>query len=330
MPRVVVFDETGGPEVLHLVEEPVVEPAAGEVRVRIEAFAVNPLDEMVRAGRSPRPVQLPHARLGVEGTGVIDAVGSGVTGLAVGDPVILTAVPDFETKGSYAEFTTVPASRVVSRPAGLDVLGAAALWVAYSTAYGALVEKAGMRPGDYVLITAASGGVGRAAIQIANQIGAVPIALTRRTAKKDSLLAAGAAEVIATDREDVAEATRRHTGGAGADVVLDAVMGPGLAGLSLAARLGGTLVSVGWLDPRPASFPANPSLTVHRYMGFADLADPVTVRRVAAFLTAGVRTGVLQPTVDRVFGLDDIVEAHRYLEKGTQAGKIVVTAQPAG
>jgi NADPH:quinone reductase-like Zn-dependent oxidoreductase len=82
---------------------------------------------------------------------------------------------------------------------------------------------------------------------------------------------------------------------------------------------------VGWLDPRPASFPANPSLTIHRYMGFADMFDPLTMRRVAAFLTAGVRTGVLRLTVDRVFGLNDIVEAHRYLEKGTQVGKIVVT-----
>ncbi|MBB2947856.1 NADPH:quinone reductase-like Zn-dependent oxidoreductase [Actinoplanes lutulentus] len=326
MPRVVVFDETGGPEVLRIVDEPVVEPAAGEVRVRIEAFAVNPLDQMIRAGQSPRPIRLPHARLGVEGTGVIDALGAEVTGLAVGDPVILAALPDFEDKGAYAEYTTVLAGRVVPRPAGLGPVDAAALWVSYFTAYGALVEKGGMRPGDRVLITAASGGVGRAAIQIANQIGAVPIAVTRHTAREESLLAAGAAAVIATDRENVGEATRRHTGGAGADIILDAVMGPGLAELSLAAKLGGTLATVGWLDPRPASFPANPSLTIHRYMGFADMVDPVTVRRVAAFLAAGVRSGVLRPTIDRVFDFDDIVEAHRYLEKGTPSGKVVVTA----
>ncbi|XVS67483.1 zinc-dependent alcohol dehydrogenase family protein [Actinosynnema sp. CA-299493] len=327
MPRVVVFDQTGGPEVLRVVEEPAVEPAAGEVRVRIEAFAVNPLDRMVRAGEAPRPVRLPRARLGVEGTGVIDALGPGVTGLAVGDPVILAAVPDFETNGAYAEHLVLPANRVVPRPAGLDVLGAAALWVAHFTAYGALVGKSGMRPGDHVLITAASGGVGRAAIQVANQLGAVPIAVTRHTAKQEALLAAGAAAVIATDREDVAEATRRHTGGAGADIVLDAVMGPGLAELSLAAKPGGTLATVGWQDPRPASFPLNPSLTIHRYMAFADMVDPDTTRRVAAFLAAGVRTGVLRPAVDRVFDLDDVVEAHRHLEGGTGAGKIVVTVR---
>ncbi|WP_431885659.1 zinc-dependent alcohol dehydrogenase family protein [Micromonospora wenchangensis] len=325
MPRVVVFDETGGPDVLRVVDEPVVEPAADEVRVRIEAFAVNPIDQLVRGGQSPRPVRLPHARLGVEGTGVVDAVGSTVTGLAVGDPVILGAIPDFETRGAYAEYTTLPADRVVPRPAGLEPVDAAALWVSYFTAYGALVERAGMRPGDRILITAASGGVGRAAIQIAHQIGAVPIAVTRHSATVDGLVAAGAAAVIATDREDVVEATRRHTGGVGVDIILDAVMGPGLAELSLAAKLGGTLATVGWLDPRPASFPANPSLTIHRYMSLADMVDPVTARRVAAFLTAGVRIGVLRPVVDRVFTLDDIVGAHRYLEQGTAAGKIVVT-----
>ncbi|HTR91059.1 MAG TPA: alcohol dehydrogenase catalytic domain-containing protein [Trebonia sp.] len=198
MPRVVVFDEFGGPDVMHVVEEPAPAPGAGEVRVRIEAFAVNPLDQMMRSGTAPVTVPLPHARLGVEGTGVIDALGAGVTGLATGAPVILTAIPDASVRGSYAEYTTVPASRVVARPAGLGIAEAAAIWVAYSTAYGALVEKARMRPGDHVLITAASGGVGRAAMQIASQLGAVPIAVTRHTAKKDDLLAAGAAAVIAT------------------------------------------------------------------------------------------------------------------------------------
>ncbi|WP_245558032.1 alcohol dehydrogenase catalytic domain-containing protein [Nocardia thailandica] len=80
MPQVVVFDRFGGPEVMHVVEEPAVAPAAGEVRVRMEAFAVNPLDLMMRSGASPAPITLPHARLGVEGTGTVDAVGPGVGG----------------------------------------------------------------------------------------------------------------------------------------------------------------------------------------------------------------------------------------------------------
>lgn len=325
MPRVVVFDEFGGPDVMHVVEEPVVEPAAGEIRVRIEAFAVNPLDQMMRSGTSPAIVPLPHARLGVEGTGVIDALGPEVTGLEVGDPVILTAIPDATARGSYAEYTTVPASRVVARPAELGITEAAAIWVAYSTAYGALVEKAKMRPGDHVLITAASGGVGRAAIQIANQIGAVPIAVTRHTAKKDDLLAAGAPAVIATDHDDVVEAVRHRTGGTGADIVLDLVMGPGQQDLLKAGRPGGSLVAAGFLDPRPTLFPTGTPLTIFSYRGFDYILDDVVVKRMAAFLNAGVRLGALRPAIDKVFALNDVAEAHRHLEKGLHAGKIVVT-----
>jgi NADPH:quinone reductase-like Zn-dependent oxidoreductase len=221
MSRVVVFDETGAPEVLHIVDEPVGNPGAGEVRIRIEAVGINRLDQMMRAGMSPRPIRLPHARLGVEATGTIDALGAGVEGWAIGDAVIVTAVPDMDCNGTYAEHIALPADRVVARPAGLEATSAAALWVAYSTAYGALVEKAAMQPGHHVLITAASSAVGLAAIQIANQIGAIPLAVTRHAAKKDTLLAAGAAAVIVTDHDDVVEATHRHTNGAGADIVLD-------------------------------------------------------------------------------------------------------------
>ncbi|MGW0183543.1 zinc-dependent alcohol dehydrogenase family protein [Nocardia sp. NPDC003345] len=324
MPRVVVFDRFGGPEVMRIVEEPVVEPAAGEVRVRMEAFAVNPLDSMMRSGESPAPVALPHARLGVEGTGTIDAVGPGAHGFAAGDPVILTAVPDANLRGSYAEYTTLPASRVLARPAGLAVTEAAAIWVAYSTAYGALVEKAGMRPGDHVLISAASGGVGRAAVQIANQIGAVPIAVTRHSAKRDELIAAGAAAVVATDEMDIVESVRRLTGGSGADIVLDLVAGPGRRDLLEAAHPGAPLVAAGFLDPRPAPVPEGALPGIQSYRSFEHTLDPVVVRRMAAFLNTGIRLGALRPAIDTVFVLDDVAEAHRRLEHGLHEGKKIV------
>jgi NADPH:quinone reductase-like Zn-dependent oxidoreductase len=289
MPRVVVFDEFGGPDVLHVAGEPAAGPAAAEVRVRIEAFAVNPLDQMMRSGTSPAPVPLPHARLGVEGTGVVDALGPEVTGLETGDPVIITAIPDASVRGSYAEYTTVPASRVIARPAGLAITEAAAM-------------------------------------QIARQIGAVPIAITRHTAKTGDLLAAGAAAVIATDHADVAEAVRHHAGGTGADIILDLVMGPGQQDLLKAARPEGTLVAAGFLDPRPTPFPAGTPLTIFSYRSFEHTLDAVVVNRMAAFLNAGVRLGALRPAIDKVFTLDNVADAHRHLEKGLHAGKkIVVT-----
>lgn len=327
MPRVVVFDVVGGPDVLRIVDEPAVEPGEGEVRVRIEAFAVNPLDVMTRAGLPPMTAPLPHARLGVEGTGVIDAVGAGVDSWTVGDPVILAAVPDAHVRGSYAEYTTVPANLVVARPAGLGVVESAAVWVGYSTAYGALVETAGMRPADRVLVTAASGAVGRAAIQVANQVGAVPIAVTRRTAAVDELLAAGAAAVVATDREDLVDTVRRHTDGAGADITLDLVTGPGQRDLAEATRSGGVLVPAGFLDARPTPSAVDGPRVLGRYRSFEHTTDPVVVRRMAAFLTAGVRLGALTPAIDAVFELADVADAHRHLESGRRGGgKIVVTA----
>jgi NADPH:quinone reductase-like Zn-dependent oxidoreductase len=323
MARVVVYDAFGGADVLRIVDEQIDEPGTGELRVKIEAFGVNRLDQMMRAGEYPAPIRLPRARLGVEGTGTVDAVGPGVDGFSIGDDVIITSVPDAVTRGTYAEYAIVAANRVIARPDGLDAVGAAALWVSYSTAYGALVEKAAMRPGDHVLITAASSGVGLAAIQIANQIGAIPLAVTRSPDKVDGLLRAGAAAVFGADGEDVAEAARSYTGGAGVDVIMDSVMGPGLAQLAGAAKVGGTLVSVGWLDTRPASFPMNP-LTIYRYASFEHTLDPVAVRRIAAFLHAGLRSGALRPSVDRVFPFADVADAHRYLEQGQQMGKVVV------
>jgi NADPH:quinone reductase-like Zn-dependent oxidoreductase len=154
----------------------------------------------------------------------------------------------------------------------------------------------------------------------------VPLAITRHSAKADALLAAGAAAVIATDRDDLADSVRRLTAGTGADIVLDLVMGPGQQELVKAARPGATLVAAGFLDPRPTPFPAGTPLSIFSYRSFEHTLDPVVVKRMAAFLHAGVRLGALRPALDKVFALDDVVGAHRYLEEGLHSeGKIVVS-----
>lgn len=107
MARIIVFDEFGDADVLSIVDEPISEPGAAELRVKIEAFGVNRLDQMMRAGQYPAPIRLPHAHLGVEGTGTVDAVGSGVEGFSIGDHVIITAVPDADVRGTYAEYVIV-------------------------------------------------------------------------------------------------------------------------------------------------------------------------------------------------------------------------------
>ncbi|WFR67476.1 zinc-binding dehydrogenase [Curtobacterium flaccumfaciens] len=140
---------------------------------------------------------------------------------------MVTAVPDSDVRGTAAEYTTLPSSTLIRRPARLSVVEAAAVWVGFSTAYGALVTVAGLRAGDSVLVTGASGSVGRAAVQIAARLGARAIAITRDPAKTDALRALGAAEVVVSGRDDVPAAVRSLTEGRGADVVLDLVRGPG-------------------------------------------------------------------------------------------------------
>jgi NADPH:quinone reductase-like Zn-dependent oxidoreductase len=139
------------------------------------------------------------------------------------------------------------------------------------------------------------------------------------------VLAAGARAVIATDQDDVMQAVRGHTGGTGADLVLDLITGPGQTDLIKAVRPGGTLVAAGVLDPRPTPAPEDTAITMIRYRSFEHTLDPVVVRRMAAFLTAGVRLGTICPVIDTKFTLEDVVGAHRRLEAGGHTGKIVVT-----
>jgi NADPH2:quinone reductase len=323
--RVVVFDEIGGPEVLQIRDLPVVEPVANQVRIKIQAVGVNRADQMLRSGVYAFQPQLPGSRLGVEAAGVVDAVGADVTNLTIGEEVLVTAVPTMDVDGVYGEYANLSADTVIRRPGDLTAVEAAALWVVYASAYGALVEKAGIRAGDHVLITAASSAVGLAAIQTTNRVGAIPIATTRRADKREALLKAGARHVIVTDEEDVVEAAQRITNGGGMDIILDAIAGPTLPQLAKAAKFGGTIVVIGWLDTRPALLPMNWPLTIIGYSSYEHTLNGQAAARVAAFLDSGLRSGALAPKVGRIFELADVVEAHRYLESGEQLGKVVIS-----
>ncbi|MGP3937387.1 zinc-dependent alcohol dehydrogenase family protein [Nonomuraea sp. KM88] len=330
MARTVRFHELGGPEVLRLEDLEVGAPGPDELLVRVEAIGLNRAEALFRDGTYIEPVRQFPARLGTEAAGVVEGIGAEVTGFAAGDAISVLPAFSMNDYGVYAERAVVPASAVLHRPEGLDPVKGAAVWMPYLTAYGALVDVSGLRAGDTVLITAASSSVGLAAIQIANRVGATPIAATRTGAKKDALLEAGASEVIVTGEEDVVERVRDLTAGQGVEVAFDAVAGPGVADLARIVVPGGTLLLYGLLSGEPTPYPAfelgMPALNMRTYVVVRETtADPETLRRAAAFITSGLRTGAFEPVVDRVFGLEEIVEAHRYMEAGNQIGKIVVT-----
>ncbi|CAJ62088.1 putative quinone oxidoreductase (partial) [Frankia alni ACN14a] len=188
-----------------------------------------------------------------------------------------------------------------------------------------LVEVGRMQPGDTVVITAASSAVGLAAIQLANCLGATPVAVTRTGAKAERLREIGAAHVIASDDGAVVEQVHALTGGHGARLVFDSVGGPDLPTLARAVAADGMLIVYGSLDPRPAPLPMWWPVNVYGYAVFHLFADPGRIRRAEAFIGNGVRRGVLAPVIDRTFDLSDVAAAHRRMETNNQIGKIVIT-----
>lgn len=324
--KAVLFHELGGPEVLTVEDVPLRQPGPGEVLFKVEAIGLNRAEALFRAGGYYYQPTLPGSRLGYEAAGVVEAVGDDVTAFRPGDRVMAAADFDFGVHGVYGEQVLLPADSVVHRPAGVDAVTSAAAWLTYSTAYGGLVETAGLAPGDHVVITSASSGVGTAALQTALRLGAIPIATTRGEAKRQRLLELGAAHVITTDSEDLAKEVLRITGGRGAEVAFDAIGGPAFATLGDALAPGGTAVLYGWLDPRPVQLSMNWPQTVHTYANGVLARTPDYRRRASSFIGSGLADGTLAPVIAATFdGLERMPDAHRLMESNTHTGKIVVT-----
>lgn len=328
MARVVRFHQHGGPEVLHIETVDVAPPARGEVQIRVKALGLNRAEALLRNGTYIETATFPSG-LGLEAAGIVETVGKDVAGFASGDAVSIVPPLSMVRWPAYAELATFPAELVVKHPPELDFATAAAVWMQYLTAYGALIGIAGLARGDVVAITAASSSVGLAAIQIANRIGAVPIALTRTSAKQRALRDAGAAHVIASAEEDIRARLEDIAGASGVRVVLDAVGGPAFEPLTAAMSPGGMLIEYGGLSPEPTPFPLfnvlTKSLVLRGYLVHEITRDPARLAKAKAFILDGLSDGTLKPIIARTFRFEDIVEAHRFLESNEQFGKIVVT-----
>ncbi|MCO4319538.1 zinc-dependent alcohol dehydrogenase family protein [Phyllobacterium sp. 21LDTY02-6] len=331
MARVVRFHEYGGPEVLRFETMAVAEPGPGEIRIAVRALGLNRAEALMRAGTYIEKPALPSG-LGLEASGVVQSIGPDVAGFAPGDAVSIIPPISMARWPAYGEIVTFPASHVVRHPASLGWEAAAALWMSFLTAYGALVDIGGLRRGEFVVVTAASSSVGLAAIQIANMIGAIPIATTRSFAKAPALRAAGAPHVIASGEEDLAARLEEIAGANGVRLVFDAVGGPDFEPLTAAMAKGGMLIEYGGLSPQPTPFPLfdvlRKCLSLRGYLVHEIIADPQRLRAATTFILDGLAAGKLAPVIARTFPFDEIVEAHRYLESNEQFGKVVVTVPP--
>jgi NADPH:quinone reductase-like Zn-dependent oxidoreductase len=328
MSRIVRFHEIGGPEVLKLEEVEVGPPAADEVRIAVKAIGLNRAESMFRTDVYVETPKFP-AKLGYEAAGVVEAVGKDVDAFKPGDAVSVIPPSSITRWGTYGELINVPAEYVVKHPEDLSWVEAAAIWMATVTAYGSLIDIAQLKKGEYVFINAASSSVGIAAIQVALAVGAIPIALTRTSAKKESLLRAGAAQVIVTQEEDTVARIKEITAGAGARVVFDPVAGPDIAKLTAAMGRFGILIIYGLLSPEATPLPLFDmmvkSLTVRGFIYKNFLADVEKREALKDFVRDAVASGRLRPIIANTFPLEKIVEATQYLESNQQLGKVVVT-----
>ncbi|WP_455680435.1 NADP-dependent oxidoreductase [Streptomyces griseofuscus] len=304
--RAVVVEQWGGTENLVEREMPRPEPGLGEVLVRVHAAGVNPVDWKTRAsGALIEWGAVPAVGWDVSGT--IEAVGPGVGMFRPGDEVF--GMPSFPRQaGAYAEYVVAPARHLAPKPAALTHVEAAALPLAALTAWQALVDTAGLRPGERVLVHAAAGGVGHLAVQIAKARGAYVIG-TAGAAKHDLVRRLGADEVIdyrAVRFEDVVSDV---------DVVLDG-LGAETAERSLKVlRPGGRLITL----PGPDDVPTAQDGV--RALWMLVEPDHLGLREI----TALVERGALRPVIDTVVPLAEAAKAHEIGERGRTAGKIVLS-----
>ena len=336
MAKIVRFHKPGDASVLQLEDIPVQEPGFGEVRIKVEAFALNRAEVYFRQNQYIHPPSLP-SRIGYDAAGIIDAVGEGVTNIAVGDRVSTYPAFNQGDYGVYGEWAIVPAHAVLQYPDRLSPEEAATTGVQYMTGYFALFEHGRLKAGDRILITAASSSTGVAAIGLAKAVGATVIATTRTSAKKQQLIDLGADRVIATQEEDLVESLRDITDGKGVEVIYDPISGGMLDAFAQIISPTGSIVLYGALDLSPITFPLFPLLIkgarVYPYKVFdftglpiLDLpVQPEAVERAKAFIINKLKDGSLKPVIAKTFPLEQVADAHRYIESNQQVGKIVVT-----
>ncbi len=337
--KAVRFYQQGPPEVLQYGEAPDPDLGPNDVRVRVRACSVNHLDIWVRTVTAN--VSLPHIP-GADAAGEVLDVGAGVTSVAPGQRVVIYpglydgtcryclageqstcehfGIVGRQTDGTYAEIVAVPAANVVPISGTLSWEAAAALPLAFVTAWHLLITRARLRAGETALIVGASGGLGTAAVQIAKAAGATVIATAGTEEKMGRLIELGANAVIVYTQQDIADAARHLTEGRGVEVAMESV-GPATFEKSVRSLArGGRLAICGATSGAAASFDIRYLYERQLSIIGSMLGTPVELEQVLHL----AEQGVLAPVIDQVLPLSEAAEAHRRLEAGEVFGKIVL------
>ena len=315
--------EWGGPGQLRLAECPMPAPAAGEVRIRVEAAGVNFPDALIIQKKYQLQPQLPFVP-GTEVAGTIDAVGDGVARLRPGERVVA-----FVGIGGFAEYVCASQAQVAPLPPGVDAAVAAGFTLTYATSQHALAQRGQLKAGETLLVLGAGGGVGLAAVELGKLAGARVIAAASSKDKLDAARSCGADEVIDYAQSDLRETVKSLTGGRGVDVVYDPVGGAYTAAALRTLAWRGRLLVIGFAAGDIPQIPANLLLlkevsAVGVYWGEFAKRDPAGNRRLLTQLFGWLADGKLRPLVSRQYSLADTPRALEDLIARRAVGKLVI------
>jgi NADPH:quinone reductase len=323
MARTIIIEAHGGPEQLKLVDRPVGEPGPGEVRVSHRACGLNFIDVYQRSGLYP--MALPAA-LGMEASGVVEALGAGVSHLRPGDRVAYAATPP----GAYTEARVMPAAQVCPLPDAISFDEGAAMMLKGMTVQYLFRRTTPLKRGDTVLFHAAAGGVGLIACQWARSEGITLIGTAGSDEKCALARAHGAAHAINYRSEDFVARVKDITGGKGVDVVMDSVGKDTFDGSLDCLKPFGMMISFGNASGKVPPFDlgilaAKGSLKVTRQTLFTHIGDHATCQQMAADLFAKVTSGEVKIMIEQRFALEDVAQAHRTLESRATTGQTILT-----
>lgn len=328
MPRAWVIHSYDGYQGLSLEEVPDQTPGPGEVRLRVEAFALNWGDMDLMHNRYSFCFSGFPARIGMEAAGIVDAVGPGVEGIEEG--MRMCTLPHFyDRRGASADQLVIDKRYVTPAPEGLSAVESASVWMMYMTSYFPMVEIARVLPGKSVLVTAGTGTAGTAALEIGRHFGARMITTTRFERNRAYLEAAGAEHVFVDGAGDLAAFIREVTDGKGIDAAFDPV-GAGMIGrYASALARDARIFFYGTLD---AAFPSLPivemfqaNATFHPYSLFNYVETPAMQARGTAFVYDALKRGIVAPRIDRVYPMKAYRDAWDYVAAPRDShGKVVV------